>query len=159
MAVVSNIPKPRVDKDGNLQRTKIKGYLPISFGYGIYLGDSFDDRSQGCKVFFLMLSVDASRAVAFPQQLLSSPANSGLGLDEISFSKKFSISDDFVNSFKAGSDYWFYYTSEATNSLIDSKAITYESLQMLAASDIPGLNGLHELLSSLKLAKPAQQNS
>lgn len=157
MAVVINVRKPRVDKDGNVQRTKLKGYLPISFGYGIYLGDSFDERSSVAKVYFLMLSADVNGNVVHPQQLLSTPTLVGISFDEFPFSKKFSTADDFLNTFKPGTDYWFTYTSDAVTSLIDGKSVTYESLNLISASDLPGLPGLNELLGSLKLAKISQQ--
>jgi len=159
MAVVLNVKKPRLDKDGNLQRTKIKGFLPISLGYGIYLGDSFDERSNNSKIYFLMLSADPNGNVSSPQHLMSSPSFSGVSLDELPFSKKFSTADNFVNTFHSGSDYWFAYTSEAVTSTIDGKAITYEALTLIAGDDTPGIHGLNGLLGFFKLAKPPQPNS
>jgi len=149
MAVIVNVQKARLDKDGNLQRNKIKGYLPISLGYGIYLGESLDQRSDSFKVFFLMLSADPSRNVLFPKQLISSPAYYGLSLDEIPFSKKFTVADGLVESLKVGSEYWFAYTSEATTSIIDGRSVTYESLRLIGADDVPGMLGLDSLLTWL----------
>ncbi|HEY9301823.1 MAG TPA: hypothetical protein VIQ31_36750 [Phormidium sp.] len=159
MAVLVNTQKARVDKDGNLQRTKVKGYLPISLGYGIYLGESLDQRSDKFKAFFLMLSADATGNVNHPNQLLASPAHHGLSLDEVPFSKKFTVADNIIESLKVGSDYWFAYTSEAVSSVIDGKAITYESLVLIGADDVPGILGLDNLLVWLRLAKLPQRNS
>jgi hypothetical protein len=151
MAVIVNIKKARLDKDGNLQRTKVKGYLPISLGYGIYLGDSFDERSGIFKAFFLMLSNDASNNTSHPKHFMASPLFAGLSLDEFPFSKKFSAADGLVESLVPGSDYWFAYTSEATTSLIDGKPITYETLNLIAADDVPGMEGLLGILDFLNL--------
>lgn len=151
MAVVVNVEKPRVDKDGNLQRGKVKGYLPISLGYGIYLGESLDQRSDKFKAFFLMLSADASGNVTLPKEILASPAHHGLALDEVPFSKKFTVADSLIESLKIGLDYWFAYTSEATTSVIDGKSITYESLRLIGADDDPGMIGLNGLVKWLGL--------
>ncbi len=159
MAIVRNVRRPRLDKEGNVQRVKIKGYLPISFGYGVYLGDSFDDRASSAKVYFLMLSADPNENTVYPQQLISSPSFSGLSFDEFPFSKKFSTADHFVNSFHAGNDYWFTYTSDATTSIIEGKSITYEALKLIEASDLPGTAGLTELVNTFKFPKSNSSQS
>lgn len=152
MAAIVNVDKPRVDKNGNLQRGKVKGYLPISLGYGIYLGESLDQRSDKFKAFFLMLSRDSAGNVINPKDILSSPAFHGLSLDEIPFSKKFTVADNLIESLKVGLDYWFAYTSEATTSVIDGKSITYESLRLIVADDDPGMIGLKGVIEWLDLS-------
>jgi len=154
MAAVINVKKSRVDKDGNIQRQKYKGAAAVSLGYGIYLGDSFDQKSGIFKAFFLMTSFNsADGSIVHSSDILASPRMAGISLDDFPFSKKFTAADLIIESLTQGESYWFAYTSEATSSIIEGKSVTYESLDLIAVEDTPGLQGVYGILSFLGLQK------
>jgi hypothetical protein len=152
MPAVFNVRnKPRVDKDGIVQRQKYKDVLPLSMAYGLYLGDSVDKYGSS-KAYFLMTSLlPGLREVLTPSDIRSSPANLSVSLEDFGFSKKFSIDDSLLETLVAGSEYWFLYTAEPVSKDIDGKMVTYESLDLVCHADIPGADGIKSLLPILKV--------
>jgi hypothetical protein len=161
MAVVFNVKKAIIDKNGELQRVKYKGAPPISLSYGLYLGDTFDEKSLIYKAYFLMSSfVPGTGEIVNPSEIRLNPRMKSLSLEEFPFSKKFTASEELITtSLQAGSEYWFAYTSDATSSLIDGRQITYESLDLICVADSPGLDGIKSLLLAFKLYNKVNQSS
>jgi hypothetical protein len=149
MAAIFNTVRAKVDKDGVVQRVKYKDPT-ISLGYGLYLGEVFEQRSQSFKVFFLMSSyASSSGSIIYPSEIKASPRYSSLTLEELPFSKKFTAADQIVELLTVGNEYWFAYCSIPTSSTIEGRLITYESLELVTATDIPGFAGVQDILKIL----------
>lgn len=149
MAAIFNTIKGKVDKDGVIQRVKYKDPA-ISLAYGLYLGDVFEERSQSFKVFFLMTSyASSSGSIVYPSEIKSSPRLSLLSLEELPFSKKFTAADQIVELLIVGNEYWFAYCASPTSSTIDGRLITYESLELISATDVVGFDGIKSILNVL----------
>jgi hypothetical protein len=156
MAPIVNRKKVRLDKDGNAQRVKYKGSLPLSIGYGVYLGDSFDEKSDSSKAFFLMSGISSDGSTLHAPQILSNPVWSAIPLDEFPFSKKFTTCDEIINSLKPGTQYWFAYTSEAASFINEGRPVIYENLNLLIVDDDPGFEGIKGILSHYGIVKSSQ---
>ena len=158
MAAVFNVrSKARVDSNGVTQRQKYQGVLAVSLAYGLYLGDVLDEYGS-FKAFFLMNSFVPGTEIITPSEIRSSPRLSSVSLEVLPFSKKFTISEDFVDFLSAGQDYWFLYTSEPITKVINSKMMTYEQLDLICIADVSGPDGIRSLIPLLKLQKASSSS-
>lgn len=152
MGVIFNVKKSVVDKNGEYQRVKYKGISPLSLAYGLYLGESCDEKSGIFKAFFLMSSfIPGTGEIINPSEIRNSPRMISIPLEQFPFSKKFTAAEEIIHSLVIGQDYWFLYTSEPATSLIDGKMVTYEALDLVCVADSSGGDGIKSLLSYFKL--------
>lgn len=149
MALIFNTKRALVDENGEIQRVKFKDSPVVSLGYGLYLGDSCNDKGTS-KTYFLMSSFNATTgAVVNPSEIKNGSRFSALPFEECPYSKKFTTADVIIAGLIVGKEYWFAYTSDATSSVIDNRQITYESLDLICISDTIGVNGITALLQEL----------
>jgi len=147
--------KARTDADGNIQRQKYQGVVPVSMAYGLYLGETVDDYGN-FKAFFLMNSfVPGIDELMSPSELRSNPRMVDVSLELLPFSKKFTVTDDLIELLTTNHEYWFMYTSEPISKPINGKMTTYEQLNLICVADVPGPDGIRTILPLLKL-KPTQ---
>jgi hypothetical protein len=160
MALIFNVKRALVDDKGEVQRVKFKDSPVVSLGYGLYLGDSSNDKGA-YKTYFLMSSFNATTGnVVNPTEIKNGSRFNSLSYEECPYSKKFTTAEVIIHGLTVGKEYWFAYTSDATSSVIDNRQITYESLDLICVSDIIGVNGITALLQDLfRLHKlPPQPN-
>lgn len=156
MAVVYNVKAPRVSDAGEIQRKKYDGGLPVSLGFGLFLGADEADRSGNAKVYFLMSTLAPGTGdVLHPSLIRAYPRLRDIPLELMDFSKKFVAGDLVLELLQPGSEYWFAYTAEATSSVIQGKQVIYEKLDLLLVSDQPGFPGVRAVLEALQFVKPA----
>jgi len=102
--------------------------------------------------------VPGTGEIITPSEIRSSPRLSSVSLEVLPFSKKFTISEDFVDFLSAGQDYWFLYTSEPITKVINSKMMTYEQLDLICIADVSGPDGIRSLIPLLKLQKASSSS-
>jgi hypothetical protein len=160
MPAIFNVKgKARTDADGNVQRQKYQGVIPVSMAYGLYLGESVDDYGN-FKAFFLMNSfVPGIDELMSPSELRSNPRMVDIPLELLPFSKKFTVTDDLIELLTANYEYWFMYTTEPISKPINGKMTTYEQLNLICVADISGPDGIRTILPLLKLKSTQSQPS
>ena len=160
MPAIFNVKgKARTDADGNVQRQKYQGVVPVSMAYGLYLGETVDDYGN-FKAFFLMNSfVPGLDELMSPSELRSNPRMASVSLELLPFSKKFTVTDDLIELLSVDNEYWFLYTSEPISKPINGKMTTYEQLNLICVADVPGPDGIRTILPLLKLKSTQSQPS
>lgn len=166
MAVIFNTKvKARYDEKGNIRKSKIEGFLPVSFAFGQLLSVTPEEETENgytiaAKGFFLLNSITVSTGeYVMPSGIRRLSLYNGVNNDLMPFSKKFSMEPELVKTLKVGDEYWLAYCSTAKSGNFDkedkSKTTTYEDLKLLYCASESGNAGFTSIFEPFKLvAKP-----
>ncbi|OCR00240.1 hypothetical protein BCD67_24860 [Oscillatoriales cyanobacterium USR001] len=162
MAVIFNTKlKARYDEKGNIKKSKIEGFAPVSFAFGQLLSIVPEEETENgytisAKGFFLLNSMTVSTGeYVMPSGIRRLTLYNGINNELMPFSKKFSMESELVKNLKIGDEYWLAYCSQPKSGSFDkedkNKLTIYEELKLLYCASEPGNAGLTSIFEPFKL--------